>query len=42
MATKKALDGDVESSQADTSLTESILKWKYSMELKEGLSRFFI
>ena len=39
---EKALDGDVESSQADTSLTESILKWKYSMELKEGLSRFFI
>ena len=39
---EKALDGDVESSQADTNLTESILKWKYSMELKEGLSGFFI
>ncbi len=39
---EKALDGDVESSQADTRFTESILKWKYSMELKEGLSRFFI
>ena len=39
---EKALEGDVESSQADTNLTESILKWKYSMELKEGLSGFFI
>ena len=39
---KKALEGDVESSQANTNLTESVLKWKYSMELKEGLSGFFI
>jgi len=39
---EKALEGDVKSSQADTKLTESILKWKYSMELKEGLSGFFI
>lgn len=39
---EKALDGDVQSSQADTSLTESILKWKYSMKLREGLSKFFI
>ncbi len=39
---EKALDGDVQSSQADTSLTESILKWKYSMELKNGLAKFFI
>ena len=39
---EKALDGDVQSSQADTSLTESMLKWKYSVELKEGLSKFFI
>ena len=39
---EKALDGDVQSSQADTSLTESMLKWKYSMELKNGLSKFFI
>ncbi|NOS62885.1 MAG: NAD-dependent epimerase/dehydratase family protein [Nitrosarchaeum sp.] len=38
---EKALDGDVQSSQADTSLTESILKWKYSMELREGLSKIF-
>jgi len=38
---EKALDGDVQSSQADTSLTESTLKWKYSMELKNGLSKFF-
>ena len=39
---EKALDGDVQSSQADTSLTESMLKWKYSMRLREGLSKFFI
>jgi UDP-glucose 4-epimerase len=34
---EKALDGDVNNSQANTSLTESILKWKYSVKLKEGL-----
>ena len=39
---EKALDGDVQSSQADTSLTESMLKWKYSVGLREGLSKFFI
>ena len=39
---EKALDGDVQSSQADTSLTESMLKWKYSVGLKEGLAKFFI
>ena len=39
---ENALDGDVQSSQADTSVTETMLKWKYSMELKEGLTRFFI
>lgn len=39
---EKDLDGDVQSSQADTSLTESILKWKYYMELKNGLSKIFI
>ena len=39
---EKALDGDVQSSQADTSLTESMLKWRYSVGLKEGLSKFFI
>ena len=39
---EKALDGDVQSSQADTSMTEFILKWKYSMELKNGLAKFFI
>ena len=39
---ENALDGDVQSSQADTSLTESVLKWKHSMELKNGLSKFFI
>lgn len=39
---EKALDGDVQSSQADISLTESRLKWKYHMELKEGLAKFFI
>ena len=39
---EKALNGDVQFSQADISLTESMLKWKYSVELKEGLSKFFI
>ena len=39
---EKALDGDVQSSQADTSLTEFMLKWNYSVELREGLSKFFI
>jgi UDP-glucose 4-epimerase len=38
---EKALDGDVQSSQADTSLTESVLKWKHSVELREGLSKIF-
>ena len=39
---EKALDGNVQSSQADTSLTESMLKWRYSVGLKEGLPKFFI
>ena len=39
---EKALDGDVQYSQADTSLTESMLKWNYSVELREGLSKLFI
>jgi len=34
---EKALDGDVNSSQANTNLTESELKWKYSIKLKDGL-----
>ena len=34
---KDALDGDVKFSQANTDLTESILKWKYSVKLKDGL-----
>ena len=34
---QKALDGDVNNSQANTSLTESTLKWKYSVKLKDGL-----
>jgi len=32
-----ALDGDVKFSQANMELTESILKWKYSVKLKDGL-----
>ena len=39
---EKALDGDVQSSQADTSLAESMLKWKYFVGLREGLAKFFI
>ncbi len=38
---EKALDGDVQSSQADISMTEDKLKWKYSMELKKGLLKNF-
>lgn len=38
---EKALDGDVQFSQADTRLTESVLKWKYSIGLREGLAKFF-
>jgi UDP-glucose 4-epimerase len=34
---QKALEGDVNNSQANTNLTESILKWKYSVKLKDGL-----
>jgi len=34
---QKALDGDVNNSQANTNLTESTLKWKYSVKLKDGL-----
>ena len=34
---KDALDGDVKFSQANMELTESILKWKYSVKLKDGL-----
>ena len=34
---QKALEGDVNNSQANTNLTESILKWKYSIKLKDGL-----
>jgi UDP-glucose 4-epimerase len=39
---EKALDGDVQFSQADISQAESMLKWKYSVGLKEGLSKIFI
>ena len=38
---EKALEGDVQYSQADISLTESMLKWKYSVGLREGLSKFY-
>jgi UDP-glucose 4-epimerase len=34
---KEGVDGDVKFSQADTNLTESMLKWKYSKELRKGL-----
>jgi UDP-glucose 4-epimerase len=34
---EKPLDGDVNNSQANTNLTESTLKWKYSVKLKDGL-----
>lgn len=38
---EKPLDGDVQKSQADISLTNKFLNWKYKTELREGLARFF-
>ncbi|MGI0004749.1 MAG: NAD-dependent epimerase/dehydratase family protein, partial [Candidatus Nitrosotenuis sp.] len=35
------LEGDVRISQADTTLTEKMLNWRYKTELKEGLQKFF-
>jgi UDP-glucose 4-epimerase len=33
----KPLEGDVQKSQADTTLAENLLNWRYKTELKEGL-----
>jgi UDP-glucose 4-epimerase len=38
---EKPLDGDVLTSQADTSLAKTMLSWKYQTELKEGLQKLF-
>lgn len=38
---KDPLDGDVQKSQADTTLAEKTLNWKYETELRDGLGRFF-
>ena len=34
---EKPLEGDVKTSLANTQKSEKLLKWKYSIELKEGL-----
>lgn len=38
---EKPLQGDVQSSQADTTLTAKVLNWRYQTPLKEGLRKFF-
>ena len=38
---KNPLEGDVQSSQADTTLIRKILGWKHITELKDGLAKFF-
>ncbi len=38
---EKPLDGDVEKSQADITFTKEMLGWKYKIELKDGLAKFF-
>lgn len=36
-----ALEGDIKFSQADTTLTEKILKWKFQIPLIDGLEKIF-
>lgn len=38
---EKPLDGDVQESQADTRFAKEMLGWKYEVNLKDGLARFF-
>lgn len=35
------LEGDVQSSQADITLTKKMLNWQYTTDLKDGLGKFF-
>ena len=35
------LEGDVQNSQADITLSKKTLDWHYSTELKDGLAKFF-
>lgn len=35
------LEGDVQSSQADTTLAETAISWRYTVSLKDGLRQFF-
>ena len=37
----KPMEGDVNKSQADTEAVKKMLKWKYKIELKEGLEKLF-
>lgn len=38
---EKPLEGDVQNSQADTTLTKKTLSWQYQTGLTEGLAKFF-
>ncbi|MEM3008242.1 MAG: NAD-dependent epimerase/dehydratase family protein [Candidatus Nitrosotenuis sp.] len=38
---ENALEGDVQSSQADTTLTKKALNWQYQTKLNDGLRKFF-
>lgn len=38
---EKPLDGDVQNSQADTTLSKKMLEWYHTTSLKDGLAKFF-
>jgi len=38
---EKPLDGDVQNSQADTTLAKKMLDWQYQISLTDGLAKFF-
>lgn len=38
---EKPLEGDVYSSQADTRLSKTVLGWEYTVQLSDGLKKFF-
>lgn len=38
---ENSLEGDVQNSQADTTLTKKTLDWQYTINLKDGLAKFF-
>ena len=38
---EKPLEGDVSASQADTTLSKKLLGWEYTVQLNDGLKKFF-